>query len=215
MDKKIVRQAKKGDSDAFASLIGQCETSMYKAAKAILRSEDDVSDAMQESILVAWEKLDTLRRDELFKTWLMRIVINESNKIYRKRQTMIPEAEMAEFQEWESGYSSVEWKMFLEELDEKHRIVIVLYYIEGFKIREILEILQIGQSAVKMRLTKARKILANIYDRKEKQNETISKSDTGNKKRNGNAGGNKEKSTENAWRTSRMEFGEDGRRMAE
>ena len=167
MDKKLVRQAKQGNRDAFASLIEQCEQSMYKVAKAILRQEDDVSDAMQEAILAAWEKIGTLKKEELFKTWLTRIVINESNKIYRRRKMLVSDEKIPEAAEWESGYSSVEWEMFLEELDEKYRTVIVLYYLEGWKVREIADILQMGQSAVKMRLVEARRRLSELYQKKQ------------------------------------------------
>lgn len=62
----------------------------------------------------------------------------------------------------ERNYETVEWKEFLKCLDEKYRIVTILYYVEGFKIREIAQILEINEKTVSGRLASAR-------DRMEKQ----------------------------------------------
>lgn len=53
---------------------------------------------------------------------------------------------------------------FLNSLDEKYRIVVILYYVQGFKTREIAEILQINQSTVRGRLAKAREKLEQQYN---------------------------------------------------
>ena len=57
------------------------------------------------------------------------------------------------------AYDNVEWRMFLNILEEKYRIVVLLYYEQGYKTREIAEILQITESLVKSRLSMARKIV--------------------------------------------------------
>ena len=59
----------------------------------------------------------------------------------------------------DESYANVEWRDFLNSLDEKYRIVVILYYVQGFKTREIAEILQINQSTVRGRLAKAREKL--------------------------------------------------------
>lgn len=57
-------------------LIEQNTKSMYKVAKAILKNDEDVADALQDTILTCWEKIGTLEKNEFFKTWLIRILIN-------------------------------------------------------------------------------------------------------------------------------------------
>ena len=74
---KLVKKAKKGDAEAFIALMEQNRQSMIRIAFAYLGNEEDVADAMQETILSAFEKLDTLRRAEYFRTWLIRILINQ------------------------------------------------------------------------------------------------------------------------------------------
>lgn len=82
----LIRKAKKHNKEAFQTLMLQYGSDLYKVAKAILRNDEDVSDAMQETALTCWEKIHTLKKDHLFKTWLIRILINHCNAIYRQRK---------------------------------------------------------------------------------------------------------------------------------
>ena len=144
------------DDTEFARMIRQQESSMYKVARGILKNDDDAADAMQEAILSCWEKLDTLREPRYFKTWLTRILIHCCYDILRARKRNVPEEYVPELGEPELGYANAEWRVALERLPEKYRMVIILYYAEGFKTREIAQILEISESAVKARLVKAR-----------------------------------------------------------
>ena len=62
--------------------------------------------------------------------------------------------------------ASKEWAQVLEPLDNKYRPVILLYYMEGFNIREISEILDMKESTVKSRLQRGRKQIAEMYQYK-------------------------------------------------
>ena len=70
----LVKKAKSGDSGAFAQLIRMNTQSMYKVAWAYLKNDEDVADAIQETILKCYEKLSTLKKDSYFKTWMIRIL---------------------------------------------------------------------------------------------------------------------------------------------
>ena len=159
MKNLLIQKARKQDKEAFGRLMKQYGAGMYKVAKAILGSDEDVADAMQETALTCWEKLDRLKRDEYFKTWMTRILINHCNKIYGERKRTIVNEELLETGVQEDQYQSIEWKEFLSCLDEKYRAVAVLYYVEGFKTREIAEILDLNASTVRGRLAEARKRL--------------------------------------------------------
>ena len=159
----LVYQAKRHDKEAFGKLMKMHAASMYKVAKAILKNDDDVADAIQETALTCWEKVNTLRKDKYFKTWLTRILINNCNAIYRQRNRMLPADEIPESGTVEESYAQIEWQEFLQCLDEKYRIVTMLYYVEGFKIREIAEVLEINENTVSTRLAKARKIMEKQY----------------------------------------------------
>ena len=122
----LIRKARKHDKEAFQQLMEQEGKSMYKIALAILKNDDDAADAMQETALTCWEKIDTLRKDRYFKTWLTRILINNCNAIYRQRAKMAAEEKVEEPWSHEPGYANVEWEYFLECLDEKYRTIIIL-----------------------------------------------------------------------------------------
>ena len=107
---------------------------MYRVAKSILHQDEDCADAIQSAILNAYEKLDTLRNEKFFKTWLTRILINECYKILRSNKEQIPlEPYMAE-QNREKNSSDLYEKLM--ELDEKYRIPFVLFHVEGYSIQE-------------------------------------------------------------------------------
>ena len=72
----LVKQAQRGDADAFVALIEKYKMDLYKVAKAYLKNEEDVADVMQETTLSAWEHLGELKKAAYFKTWLTRILIN-------------------------------------------------------------------------------------------------------------------------------------------
>ncbi len=80
-----VKRAKAGDKEAFCTLIRLNKVAVYRVAKSILNKEEDVEDAVSEAILKAYKNIHTLKDEAFFKTWLIRIVINESNNIYKKR----------------------------------------------------------------------------------------------------------------------------------
>ncbi len=160
----LVRKAKKGDKAAFTQLMEEQGPSLYKIAKAILKNDDDVADAMQETALSCWEKLGTLKNDSLFKTWLTRILINHCNSIYRARGQLLSEEQWQEADSLENGYEHAEWAEFLNVLDEKYRIVVMLFYVEGFKTKEIAQILELSEGAVRVRLTRAREMMRQHYE---------------------------------------------------
>lgn len=159
----LVQRARRQDKTAFIQLMEKHKSSMYKVARAILKNDEDVADAMQETILTCWEKIHTLRQDAYFKTWLTRILINHCNAMYRKRQLCV--AEVQEEGGTEHGYCDVEWKVVLNALEEKYRLLIVLYYVEGFKSREIADMLGIKESTVRTRIARAREQLEMQYKR--------------------------------------------------
>ena len=84
----LVKRARSGDKEAFVQLMEESKLSLLAAARAILKDEEDVADAMQETVLTAFQKLCTLREEKYFKTWLIRILINHCYTILRRRKTV-------------------------------------------------------------------------------------------------------------------------------
>lgn len=72
--KELAEKAIHGDVDAFLELMDRNSLSMYKVARGILNQDDDVADAIQDTILKCFEKIHTLKNPEYFKTWMIRIL---------------------------------------------------------------------------------------------------------------------------------------------
>lgn len=146
------------DKEEFTRAVLEYESTLYRVAKSMLGSEAECADAAQNALLRAWEKQHTLRDTAYFKTWLTRILINECRAMLRQRTRFVPlEEEAAEGEiapERDSGlYEAVMG------LDVKYRVPFVLYYIEGFRTREIASMLKLPEGTVKTRLRRAREIL--------------------------------------------------------
>lgn len=165
----LIQKAKRGDPESFTRLMEGQMQSMYKAAKAILGSDEDAADAIQETILCCWEKLGQLRENRYFKTWMTRILINKCNDLIKKRRELLPEDKIAHIAAAGREFDNVEWNETLRTLEEKYRLVIMLYYVEGFKTGEIGQILDLPESTVRTRLARGRKKLAEIYGVKERR----------------------------------------------
>lgn len=166
MDQKtlnLISEAKRGDPDAFTALMQSQMQNMYKAARAILSSDEDAADAIADTILACWEKLSSLRKPEFFRTWMTRILINKCKDIIRKRRNYSFMEDVPDVSVREKGFENVEWNDALNGLEEKYRLVTVLYYVEGFSTTEIAEMLGMPDSTIRSRLSRARHKLAREF----------------------------------------------------
>ena len=138
----------------FIARVRACERRLYRVARTILRSDADCEDAVQETLLRAWSKLDTLRDEQYFETWLIRILINECKTQLRRRRITdeIPESLPAP----ESVHPLL---TALQELPEKYRIPLELHCIEGFSVHEAARMLRLPEGTVKWRLSRGRALL--------------------------------------------------------
>lgn len=166
------------DKTTFTALAMKGENSYYRVAKSILQREQDVEDAVQEGLFKAYQKRNTLKDVAFFQTWLTRIIINECYTILRKAKdtgSLEDEGENLPAKE-EERYT--ELYEAIRMLPPKVRIVIVLYYVEGYSTAEIKSILKIPQGTVKSRLSKGRELLKNFleYEGERNGSKTMAKS---------------------------------------
>ena len=169
----LVKKAKSGDSGAFAQLIRMNTQSMYKVAWAYLKNDEDVADAIQETILKCYEKLSTLKKDSYFKTWMIRILINECNKILNHYKKFNWDEEIPLIGQMDMSIAEFEFKEMLGRIDAPYRIILLLYYVEGFRISEIAEILDLNKNTVKTRLSRGRQQAKKEYFSPTSQNDTL------------------------------------------
>ncbi len=167
--KNLVGLAQKGDADAFAALLQSQMQNMYKTAAAILSNDEDIADAVGDTLLACWEKIGQLREAKFFRTWMTRILINKCNDILKKKKDLHYSSEIQEFPEETAAYTNVEWMQMMNCLDEKYRLVMVLYYVNALTAAEIGELLNMPASTVRTRLARGREQMADIYQIEDRQ----------------------------------------------
>lgn len=173
----LVKQARDGDADAFTNLMKSQMQNMYRTSRAILSNEEDAADAVSETVLACWEKIGHLKQDKYFRTWMTRILINKCSDILRKKENLWFTEQVPEVETTDEGYQNVEWNEVLQLLDKKYRLVVILYYVDGFRTTEISRMLGISVSTVCSQLARAREILADSCSPKRNQTEKHSAGD--------------------------------------
>ena len=122
--------------------------------------------AAQQAILRAWEQLDSLRSTRYFKTWLVRILINECSTILRRQQRLAPyDAAAAEAIPAPAADDHSDLYDAITALEEKLRLPVELYYLEGFKTREIAGMLGIPENTVKTSSPSGKRAFAQGLER--------------------------------------------------
>ena len=148
----------------FIQRVRACERRLYRVARTMLPQECDCEDAVQETLLRAWDRRDTLRQEAYFDTWLIRILINQCKTFYRRRPP-----EPAELTEDIVQVPSEETPLLeaLMALPRKQRVALELHYIEGYSVAETARILRLPEGTVKWRLKRGRELLKQSLNREE------------------------------------------------
>lgn len=147
-------------AEFFQAEVQQMEAAMYRLSYAILRNSDDCADAVQETLLRAWEKRETLKHMECFQPWVRRILINCCYSMLRRRKRWNPYP--LEEMEAALAYSMPEPLALLEAIEllpAPQQLVIALYYIDGYSVQEISDLTSIPVGTVKSRMKKGRDAL--------------------------------------------------------
>jgi RNA polymerase sigma-70 factor (ECF subfamily) len=128
---------------------------------SILKNKDDADDAVCETVVKAYERIHKLNDCKYFKTWIMRILINQANDDYRRRNNVIYLNDITNEPQYEDAYDlgNDELNAAVASLSLEYRTVITLYYFQEMRIKEIASVLQIPQGTVKWRISKAKSIL--------------------------------------------------------
>lgn len=160
---KRERKAQQALYDLYAPLfLGICQRYMP--------SKEDAEDAMLSSFQTIFSKVNSFKSDGSFEGWMKRIVVNTCLMELRKKRIKFDELQTAHLDQKVTGESAVhsmiknEILALLEHLPIGYRVVFNMYAIEGYKHREIAEILGISINTSKSQLIQARKRLQDLYN---------------------------------------------------
>lgn len=149
----------------FTGRVVAMQDTLYRVSCTILPQLCDREDAVQSAIEKALRKRLLLRRDDALEAWLTRILINECYQLLRrkKRETLfddIPQRETAP-----DAHPDI-YQLFTS-LEEKYRLPMVLYYVEGYTVEECAQMLHLGKNTLKSRLHRGRQLLRQNIDLEE------------------------------------------------
>jgi RNA polymerase sigma-70 factor (ECF subfamily) len=174
-DDEVVARVRGGDLLAFEILMRRHNRTIFRAARAILRSDDEAEDVMQHAYVRAFEHLADYQGQARFAAWITRIAVYEALARLRRRKFTTPlddcdadEAEMTatHLLTPEQRVSDAELRAITEaaidELPRDFRLVFVLRAVEQMSVADVAECLGVPAQTVKTRFFRARLRLQQI-----------------------------------------------------
>lgn len=172
----LLTRLRNGDRQAFAKMVDETSTQIYRTARQILGDEQDAEDVLQETYMKALKALPTFEGRSSISTWLHRIAVNEALMLIRKRKApmvSVDDTQPFDSDEESKGMEIVDFcclpekellssesRKFMDQaiqrLPETLKTVFVLRDLEGLSIQETAEVMQITENNVKTRLLRAR-----------------------------------------------------------
>ena len=177
IDAALVRSAQQGDVAAFDRLAAARIDRTYRLAVAILRSEPDARDAVQEAFVAAWRELPRLRDPVSFDAWLDRIIVNacrmalRHRRVVRLREIDVGDPSASPGPESDAGPAPDDAvadvglvRRAMGRLDAGKRAILVLHHVEDRPLGEIAAVLGVPVGTVKWRLHNARAALEHALE---------------------------------------------------
>lgn len=165
----LVRKARDGDADAFLELMTQNTQILYKTAWSALRNNEDTADAVAETILICFEKMHTLKQPSAFRTWMIRILLNQCYQILGDRAHFDHSGDMPDVPDMRQEAEDMDgFQALMKGVDEKYSTILTLYYADEFTVSEIAELTGLNENTVKTRLSRGRELIRRNLSHEDK-----------------------------------------------
>jgi len=164
-EKELIEKCKKGDEEAFSTLMHLHEGKIFQVCLQIIKDEEIAQDLTQEAFVHAFQHLDSFKMHSTFYTWLYRIAKNLSLNLLRKKhlqeQELKEELTSAPVPQEEEELSQ-RMQEALEQLPLKQRLVFELFDLQKVPQKEIAAQLNISPGTVRSRLFYARRKMRRL-----------------------------------------------------
>ena len=181
VDPEIVRKAQAGDDDAYNQIVSSYRRRILGTVYRLIGRSEDVEDVAQDVFVRLYYSLEQLRAVEVFEPWLHRLTVNAAYDYLRRkrRNKSVRMADLSEEQivvadAVESGkrdlteQEQTEVREFLDlllsQVKEEDRILLTLKEVEGLTLKELAEIYDANENALKVRLFRARQRVLKAYE---------------------------------------------------
>lgn len=174
-DEEVISRVTHGEKGLYEILMRRYNQTLFRAVRSYLHDDVDVEDAMQETYIKAYTKLDQFKGEAAFSTWLVRIGINEALQQLRKSRTMHvhsdPDVRLEQLNQLpDTGQMNPEQRTIqgdnrrvleqaVDKLPEGYRAVYMLREVEGMNVAEVAHCLSLSEVNVKVRLHRAKSML--------------------------------------------------------
>ena len=161
---ELVARVKKGDETAFDELIMQVKQQLYLIAKTQLKEDDDIADAIQNTIILCYKNIKKLKDNMFFKTWIIKILLNECKKIYKKNKNkdyISLDEKNIEIKSEENFDKNIGFDILIKNLENEEQLLLTLYYCSQYTTKEISKILKIKENTIRSKISRAKTKLKN------------------------------------------------------
>lgn len=178
----LIERARSGDDAAFNQVVTTYRKRVFGTISRLIGRPEDVEDVAQEVFLRLYYSLDQLRSAEVFEPWLYRLTVNAAYDYLRRRkrrreslmadlseQQVVAADSAASGKEAAGQRQAAEIREFVQELlsevSEEDRILLTLKEVEGLSLRELENVYQVNENALKVRLFRARQRVLRAFER--------------------------------------------------
>lgn len=151
------------DMQDYTKAVNAYADNIYRIAYSYTYTRADSEDVLQNVFLKLFESKQSFNSEEHLKQWLIRVAVNECHNLHRsfwKKNIRLSEIEES-VQEVLSE-DEIDLHNARRQLPEKYRIIIHMYYYEGYKTKEISKILQVNEATVRTRIARGRDKLKKL-----------------------------------------------------
>lgn len=149
-------------TDSVRRVVEKYGNTLFRLCVVMLTNRADAEDALQETVIKYYYKHPEFRDEEHEKAWLIKVATNQCKDIIRWRKKHFS-VDIESIMDIPAEIEDNSITEALISLPEMYRVVLILHYVEGYTTKEIAKIIGRGQSAVKMRLQKGRRMLEEKY----------------------------------------------------
>lgn len=154
------------DCNEFENVYERYADMLYRLALSYLNSSSDAEDVLQDVFLRYLKKMPAFKSEEHERAWFVRVTINRCHDVLRSRKFHLSLDEVSQMPD-KGKEDSFDLLNKLSVLSEKYKTVIILHYLEGYSVEEVSFMLGLSLSAVKMRLSRGKKLLRNVLSKEE------------------------------------------------
>ncbi len=160
----LIKKAIKGNKKCLQELLVLHSDQLYRTAFLYVRNREDALDVVQEASYKAFKSISQLKTENFFLTWLTRILIHCSYDVLKRKKKEIPKDIMSEREvdRREQDVESLDLLVAINQLNEKYKDAIILFYFQDLPISEVAKVMNIPENTVKTHLSRGKERLKKL-----------------------------------------------------